>query len=238
LKNFYHLIVKNADARIELVRMFDKFGLFTNSNSLYQSPKYLSSLGSKYSENNRSQKIVYRTRLWNPGNVKDKTKQEQREVQNQLRINWVKWLNYNFDDVDASIEASNFSIKNVEKKYLREKRENNLAKYFSIVANSRLCFADDGLEDTLGWTIGEYVYLGRNIVTTPLNVEIPGEFFNGKHYHTVQKTATEAEFVNVVNNAFELSTSLINPYNVHYSEENLKGSNFLKSKGLLEFFAN
>ncbi|MCV9931233.1 hypothetical protein OIU80_02985 [Flavobacterium sp. LS1R47] len=41
-----------------------------------------------------------------------------------------------------------------------------------MLNNYNICIADDGLKDTPGWKIGEYLLFGKAVITTPLNIDL------------------------------------------------------------------
>ena len=52
--------------------------------------------------------------------------------------------------------------------------------------------ADDGLKDTPGWKIGEYLLFGKAVITTPLSVAL-NDFKEGVHYEMVSNRSAYHE---------------------------------------------
>ncbi|MEQ8857296.1 MAG: hypothetical protein RIC56_01490 [Pseudomonadales bacterium] len=54
--------------------------------------------------------------------------------------------------------------------------------YLRLVKKTPICVTTTGLHGSNGWKLGEYVAMGRAIVSEPLRHEVPGDFAAGKNY--------------------------------------------------------
>lgn len=59
------------------------------------------------------------------------------------------------------------------------------SEYLRETRRSMVVFNTPAVHGCLGWKLGEYLALGKAIVSTPLNRRMPGEFRSGQQYHLV-----------------------------------------------------
>lgn len=62
----------------------------------------------------------------------------------------------------------------------------SLADYLAETARSTVVFNSPAVEDCLGWKLGEYLALGKAIVSTPLGRALPEPLEHGEHLHLVE----------------------------------------------------
>ncbi len=154
--------------KTEVIRALDIFMLFTNSGhgllDIRRYPKKILDYGGN---------ILYYTRLWNPDNHPDQEEKERRMIQNEFRINACRLLKKEYSNAAVGLYSDKLSnimapdlvlppTKSNKKKYLKELLVYNIG------------IADDGLKNSPGWKIGEYLLYGKAVVSTPLNVDIEG----------------------------------------------------------------
>ncbi len=60
------------------------------------------------------------------------------------------------------------------------------ADYLDRTRRSAVVFNTPAMHDCLGWKLGEFLALGKAIVSTPLGREMPGRFEHGEHVHVVE----------------------------------------------------
>lgn len=156
----------NKKNRIEVLRALDYFDVFTNLShnamDLRFFPKAIT---------NHQGKIIFQTRLWNPNNHPDPEEKKRRILQNEFRIEACRTIKKNFSNVSVGVFSDNLSNK-IAPDILLENSNTSKKKYFKSLLNSDICIADDGLKDTPGWKIGEYLLFGKAVVSTPINVAI------------------------------------------------------------------
>jgi len=185
--NYFNLIIKNKNVKIEAFRSIDICGLFTNMNAKYRNR--LKWQSNEYPDNS---KVLYKTRLWNPGNVIDPIKKEQREIMNQWRISMVDFLKRRFPDYSiCGIQQDDYSKTTVNNELLLPLERMKMNLYLSELMSCGIGIADDGLEDTLGWKIGEFIYFGKPLVSTEIKVNLPGDFKENENYLSVSRRFDE-----------------------------------------------
>ena len=59
------------------------------------------------------------------------------------------------------------------------------ADYLTRTRRSAVVFNTPAVHDCLGWKLGEFLALGKAIISTPLGRELPGRFEHGEHLHLV-----------------------------------------------------
>ncbi|SHG58445.1 hypothetical protein [Flavobacterium johnsoniae] len=169
-----HLLLMNLQSdflfdkrnRTEVIRAIDKFSWFTNSShavlDVKRYPKKVSDFGGN---------IIFHTRLWNPDNHNDDEEKERRRSQNDFRINACRILKKTYKNASVGLSADNLSEK-LAPDLVLDSKHSNKNKYFNMLRNYNICVADDGLKDTPGWKIGEYLLFGKAVITTPLNIAV------------------------------------------------------------------
>jgi hypothetical protein len=162
-------------SRYEVVRAFDYYSFFTNSShsvmDIRNYPKKIIDSGGK---------IIFNTRLWNPDNNADPGEKERRILQNDFRINACRIIKKNYKTASAGLFSDDFS-KQQAPDLLLDNKLSNKNYYLNSLKNHNIGIADDGLKDTPGWKIGEYLLSGMAVVTTPLNVVL-NNFIESKNY--------------------------------------------------------
>jgi hypothetical protein len=159
--------------RIELIRALDFFNLLTNySHNILD----IRTFPQKVSDNGG--KILFCTRLWNPDNHPDQDEKERRNLQNEFRIETCRIVKKQFKNAVVGLFPDKFSSKMAPDIQLDLKKTSK-KEYFGLLRQSDIGIADDGLKDTPGWKIGEYLMFGKAVVSTPLNVCI-----DNFHEHT------------------------------------------------------
>ncbi|WJS95112.1 hypothetical protein NYQ10_01365 [Flavobacterium johnsoniae] len=169
-----HLLVKNLksdllfhkDSRTEVIRAIDRFSLFTNSShavlDVKRYPKKVEDFGGN---------IIFHTRLWNPDNHADTDEKERRKFQNEFRINACRLLKKEYKNASVGLFADQFAEK-LAPDLMLDSKHSNKNNYFKMLSKFNICVADDGLKDTPGWKIGEYLLFGKSVVSTPLNIAV------------------------------------------------------------------
>lgn len=205
--------------RIEVIRALDKFGLITNhSHTIFDVKRFPSSV------RDFGGKIIFHTRLWNPDNHSDSDEKERRVLQNEFRINACRILNKNFNNASVGLFPDKLSLKmapdivlDLEGTY-----KNN---YFKKLKNYDIGIADDGLKDTPGWKIGEYLLFGKALITTPLNICLDNFNENENFLKLSSRTAyeelpikieellKEKKYLEMATNNLKWSKEYIHPFN-------------------------
>lgn len=138
----------------------------------------------------RDFKIIFRARLWNPENNVTPWKKKEREKMNWERIEINKGLKAQFGNLfDGGIERDSLSEEVCPELLLSDKvyhKEN----YLKQLKKSSVGIITEGLEQSIGWKLGEYVAHSLAILSYPIDkFQLLGDFRNEKNYlaYTDQK---------------------------------------------------
>lgn len=215
-------VLLNKSNRIEIIRAVDYFNVFTNSShnaiDVRKLPKRVNDNGGK---------IIFYTRLWNPDNHIDPDEKDRRRLQNEFRIESCKILKKTFKNASVGLFPDDLSSK-LAPDLLLDVKKTSLKKYFGMLKQCDIGIADDGLKDTPGWKIGEYLLFGKALVTTPLSVEVE----NFVEHTNFEKLTTRSsykelpgkiEFLLKDRKYIEMGNN-----NLIWSEEYLHPKNYLK----------
>lgn len=160
-----HRILTKKESWVEVVRAIDVFGKITNESHLSVD------LGQFSRTNPEIGRVIFMTRLWDPSRNDDPEEKERRMIQNDFRINACRILKKSFPDSFVGIFPDEFGVKSAPD-ILLEINHTLKRNYLSALAQSDIAIADDGLKDTPGWKIGEYLMAGKAVITTPIKVLI------------------------------------------------------------------
>lgn len=167
--------LKDKPSRIEFIRAIDIFDLFTNnSHSAMDVKKY------SYKIEDKGGNVIYHTRLWNPNKAINEQERERRLLQNDFRINACRIIKKNFKNSSVGLFPDELSLK-LGPDVLLDLKQTDKKTYLKKMRGYNIGIADDGLKDTPGWKIGEYLLNGKAVITTPLNVCIDN-FYENKNY--------------------------------------------------------
>jgi glycosyltransferase involved in cell wall biosynthesis len=120
------------------------------------------------------------TRLYDPARNRHADEKARRAKQNEFRAEACRVIKVNFKNSIVGLYPDEFSSVYAPD-VLLSKEQTNSKTYFDFLISSQIALADDGLKDTAGWKIGEYVVFNKPIISTPINVDIP-DFRVGEHY--------------------------------------------------------
>lgn len=163
LKLNKHLLFHKFN-RTEVIRALDVFGFFTNSAhgilDVRKYPKKIEDYGGN---------VLFYTRLWNPDNHLDMEEKERRLKQNEFRINACRIIKKEFTNASVGLYSDSLSNK-VAPDLVLSHSKSDKKKYLKELLTYNIGVADDGLKNTPGWKIGEYLFYGKAVITTPLNI--------------------------------------------------------------------
>jgi hypothetical protein len=206
--------------RTEVVRALDKFSIITNSShSIIDVANY--SKNEDFGGN-----IIFYTRLWNPDNHPDEEEKERRRDQNDFRINACRLLKKEYKNAFVGLYADDLS-KNIAPDLLLEASSSNKKKYFQLLKRCNIGVADDGLKDTPGWKIGEYLLSGKALVTTPLNIVLD-DFREHINYESVSSRSSYLELPDKIEYLLKDKKYLeIGENNLKWSDEYIHPKNYI-----------
>ncbi|HEU4788836.1 MAG TPA: hypothetical protein VFS71_04055 [Flavobacterium sp.] len=171
--------------RTEVIRAIDSFSLFTNSSHAVLDIRRYPQKVFDYGGN-----IIFHTRLWNPNNHPDADEKERRMLQNEFRIQACRIIKKNYKNASVGLFSDDLS-KSLGPDILLDSRDSKKNNYLKTLNNYNICVADDGLKDTPGWKIGEYLLFGKAVITTPLNIVL-GNFEEHINY---EKLSTRSSYL-------------------------------------------
>jgi hypothetical protein len=154
--------------RIEILRALDYFNVYTNSS---HNEMDVRKLPQKVKDNGG--KVVFYARLWNPDSHIDPDEKERRKIQNEFRIESCRIIKKNFKNISVGLFSDALSSK-LAPDLVIDVKKTSKKEYFGLLRQCDIGIADDGLKDTPGWKIGEYLLFGKAVITTPLNIEVEG----------------------------------------------------------------
>jgi hypothetical protein len=162
LKKIPYSIFKDPKSRVEIIRAMDFLSIVTNDSH------YAKTIDKFSKTDNNSTNIIFMTRLWDPARNKDPIEKKRRNAQNDFRINACRIIKKEFPTSIVGLYPDYYA-KDVAKDILLDIKDTSKLKYLKFLKNSGIAIADDGLKDTPGWKIGEYIMTSKAIITTPIN---------------------------------------------------------------------
>jgi hypothetical protein len=202
----------NKANRIEIIRALDYFNTFTNSSHNARDVRFLPEL---VSENNG--KVIFYTRLWNPDNHINVEEKERRRLQNDFRIESCRIIKRNFEKASVGLFPDSLSSK-LAPDLLLDIKKTSMKEYYGVLRQCDIGIADDGLRDTPGWKIGEYLLHGKAVITTPLNIAL-NQFEEHTNY---EKLSTRSSYLELPD---KIDYLLKNKKYLEMGNNNLKWSN-------------
>lgn len=115
--------------------------------------------------------VLFHTRLWNPENNDSLEEKERRRIQNDFRIEACRLIKKNFKNASAALFPEPLAIK-IAPDLLLPHSKTSKKEYFNYLRRCDIGIADDGLKDTPGWKIGEYLMFGKAVISTPINIVV------------------------------------------------------------------
>jgi hypothetical protein len=154
-----------------------------------------------YPDFKQEPKVLFMARAWDPNVIEAKKQREIVEAINETRAECVKVLRKEFGKrFFGGLAHDDYSEKHFKDALLPDGNLSNKRKYLEILKNFPVCVATTGLNNSIGWKLGEYVALSKAIISEPLHFEVPGAFIKEKNY--LEFTAPE-ELVKSATRLFE-----------------------------------
>lgn len=177
LKKLPRSILFDRRSKVEVIRALDYFSLVTNDS--HQS-KNLDNFLIPRNRNTKSGKVIFMTRLWDPARNSDPLEKARRIAQNNFRINACRIIKKEFPDSIVGLYPDYYA-KDIAKDVLLDFQQTKKSNYLKFLGECDIAIADDGLKDTPGWKIGEYIMSHKAIISTPINI-FKENFHEGKNY--------------------------------------------------------
>jgi hypothetical protein len=212
----------NKANRIEIIRALDYFNTFTNSShnamDIRKLPREIKDNGGK---------IIFYTRLWNPDNHIDPDEKERRRLQNEFRIASCRIVKENFDNAKVGLFPDRLSAK-LAPDLLIDKKSTSTNRYFNFLKKCDIGIADDGLKDTPGWKIGEYLLFGKAVITTPLKISL-NNFNENENFLKLTSRSSYEELPSKIEELLMNKKYLeIGSNNLNWSRDYLHPANYIK----------
>ncbi|MGC4041486.1 MAG: hypothetical protein QM710_12070 [Flavobacterium sp.] len=213
---------KDKQSRLEILRALDVFDWFTNnSHASVDIKNYPSKVEDKGGT------VIFHSRLWDPDRTSLEDEKERRRLQNDFRINACRIIRKNFKNSSVGLFPDELSIK-LAPDVLLNKKQTGKRSYFEKMLNSNIGVADDGLKDTPGWKIGEYVLSGKAVISTPLNIAVD-EFYDGKNFMQLSHRSAYEELPEKIDALLQGKRYLeMGEENLKWSREYIHPSNYLE----------
>lgn len=209
----------DKSSRAEIIRALDRFSMFTSNShkalDVRRYPTFVSDYGGR---------TIFHTRLWNPDNHSDSEEKERRILQNEFRINACRIIKKNFENSSVGLFPDKLTQK-IAPDLILDLKDTHKNSYFNKLINYNIGIADDGLKDTPGWKIGEYLLFGKAVITTPLNISLDNFNENENFLKLSSRSAYEElpdkieelvkdkKYLEMENNNLKWSREFIHPFN-------------------------
>lgn len=127
--------------------------------------------------------IIFRSRLWNPENNDIEWKKIEREILNHERITINRELKKKYGEgFKGGINKDKFSSFKCPD-LLLSRNEYHKKIYLETIKSSSIGIVNQGLEESIGWKLGEYVAHSLAIITKPIKkYKLLGTFQDGENY--------------------------------------------------------
>ncbi len=164
-------------------------------------------------------KIVFRSRLWDPGRTITDWKKEERDILNKDRIELHRYLKKAFaEDFRGGIQRDAFS-RNLGKEILLSKSEYHKRNYLKILKNSSIGIVNRGLENSISWKFGEYISHSLAVVTTPIDeYQLLGPLKEEEHYLTFRSSEECFEKTDLLYNNDQLRMEMQRANRAYYEQ--------------------
>jgi len=137
------------------------------------------------SDHRHQPRVLFLTRAWDPNDSTDRGERflRQREKINDMRAQCIERLRRHFGDrVLAGFAHTEFASRHYSSLLVADPRISRKDVYLTTVRESDICITTTGLHGSIGWKLGEYVALGKAIVSERLEHTVPGRFAAGVNY--------------------------------------------------------
>lgn len=134
-------------------------------------------------------RVIFFTRLWDPGRTNNQDLIQEREFMNTMRVNLIRTLKKNYgESFIGGLEATEFAGKYFSDIVVPDSLTNK-KNYLRLLRKSSIGISTAGLLKSNGWKIAEYIAGAKAIVSEKLYYEVPGDFLPEKNY--LQFTSVE-----------------------------------------------
>lgn len=166
-----------------------------------------------------SPKVLFMARAWDTNLIENKKRKDAVEQINETRAESIRRLRKEFGTgFFGGLAHEEYAVKHFKDCLLPDGNFANKRNYLEILKDFPVCVATTGLNNSIGWKLGEYVAFSKAIVTEPLHFGVTGDFKNESNY--LEFTDSE-EIVNAVTRLFEdgdlRRAMMVNNYRYYHS---------------------
>lgn len=183
-------------------------------------------------------KVLFLTRTWDPDepSLLEHERLDRIKI-NQSRADLIQHLRDMLSDrFIGGFSNSQHAQQNFRQQIYENSELTKKKNYLKLVSNIPVCISSVGLHGSLGWKFGEYVALGRAVVSENTDLAVPYDFTIGKNYLSYGSNEECIEKIELLLQNENNISSLMNE-NYKYSENYLVPHKWLlsafKSAGLL-----
>ena len=130
-------------------------------------------------------RALFLTRAWDPHDAPEREQHgiDQREAINEMRARCIARLRDDLGDrVLAGFAHSEFAMRCYPDLLVPDPSLCDKRRYLAAVRQADVCVTTTGVHGSVGWKLGEYVALGKAIVSERIAHRLPGNFRAGTHY--------------------------------------------------------
>lgn len=128
-------------------------------------------------------KALFMARAWDADLIENKQRKKAVENINETRAECVRRLRKEFGArFFGGLAHEDYAVKHFKDCLLPDGNLSNKRKYLEILKEFPVCVATTGLNDSIGWKLGEYVAFSKAIVTEPPHFQVPGLFTKETNY--------------------------------------------------------
>lgn len=144
-----------------------------------------------------SNNILFQCRLWDPNQMAEQNREDAERINTQ-RVEVIRQLKTEFgSNFLGGLQHNDYAQRVAPDLLINSKHLADRNAYISLVKKSRVVISSSGLLGSNGWKLGEYVALGKCIISEPIETLLPGTFRSGVHY--LQYTSADECVEKVVN---------------------------------------
>ena len=175
LKNFKYKTIKYS---IKYQTLLSRF--FKVNDSINNASKSLIENDSKF---NIPDQILFSARLWDPERNTELLKKEDRVKMNDLRINLVRKLKERYKDKFIGGISDDYLSRKLCPDIILSDEVTYKKNYLKELNRSTIAIATPGLEDSIGWKMGEYISNSCAIISSDIShYKLPGNFNECDNY--------------------------------------------------------
>lgn len=129
-----------------------------------------------------SNNILFQCRLWDPTQMAEKNRGDAERI-NTERVEIIRRLKIEFgSSFVGGLQHNDYAQRVAPDLLINSKHLAERNAYINLVKKSRVVISSPGLLGSNGWKLGEYVALGKCIVSESIDTFLSGTFRSGVHY--------------------------------------------------------